>query len=133
MEMKFGSFHFRVGKEGLHRLMIPNSSGSSVVDSDFSGSSSSFGSGYDEISPSSFTKPASSGKLAAIFGSMSFRSPADSNISSDSESVDSFDFIDKSTSIREVFADLYDGVTDPEEEDEIPIYHQSQEYCFCET
>ncbi len=124
MEMKFGSFHFRVGKEGSHRLMIPNPSGSSAVDSDFSGSSSSFGSGDDEISPSNFTKPASSGKLADIFGSMSFGSPADSNISSDSESVDSFDFIDKSTSTREVFADLYDGVTDLEEEDGIPIYHQ---------
>ncbi|KAK1646535.1 hypothetical protein QYE76_064340 [Lolium multiflorum] len=80
--------------------------------------------GDEEISPSSFTKPASSGKLADIFGSMSFGSSADSNISSDSESVDRFNFIDRSTSIREVFPDLYDGVTDPKEEDEIPIYHQ---------
>ncbi|KAK1613374.1 hypothetical protein QYE76_037047 [Lolium multiflorum] len=122
--MTFGSFHFRVGKEGSHRLAVPNSLGPSAIDSNFSGSSSSFESGDEEISPSSFTKPTSSGKLADIFGSMSFGSYADSDLSSDSESVDNFDFIDISTSIREVFADLYDNVTDPEEEDKATIYHQ---------
>ena len=50
MEMTFGSLHFRVGKEGSHRLAIPNSSGSFTVDSDFSGSASSFESGEEEIS-----------------------------------------------------------------------------------
>ncbi|KAK1649071.1 hypothetical protein QYE76_066876 [Lolium multiflorum] len=124
MEMTFGSFHFRIGKEGSHRLAIPNSSGSFAVDSDFSGSSSLFESGEEGISPSSFTKPASGRKLAEIFCSMSFGSSADSNIINDSDSVDSFDFIDRSTSVWEVLADLYDGVTDPEEEDEIPKYHQ---------
>ncbi|KAK1618436.1 hypothetical protein QYE76_023953 [Lolium multiflorum] len=124
MEMTFGSFHFRVGKEGSHRLVVPNSSGPSAVDSDFSGSSSSFESGDEEISPSSFTKPASSRKLADIFGSMSFGSYGDSDLSSNSKSIDSFNFINKSTSIREVFADLYDGVTDPEEENKATIYHQ---------
>ncbi|KAK1630087.1 hypothetical protein QYE76_004402 [Lolium multiflorum] len=124
MEMTFGSFHFRVGKEGLHRLVVPNSLGPLAVDSDFSGSSSSFESGDEEIPPSSFTRPATSGKLADIFGSMSFGSYTNSDLSSDSESVDSFNFIDICTSIREVFADLYDGVTDPEEEEKATIYHQ---------
>ncbi|KAK1646684.1 hypothetical protein QYE76_064489 [Lolium multiflorum] len=122
--MTFGSFHFRIGKEGSHRLAIPNSSGSFMVDSDFLGSSSLFESGEEEILPSSFSRPASSRKLGEIFGSMSFGSTADSNIGSNSDSIDSFDFIDRSTSVREVLADLYDGVTDPKEEDEIPKYHQ---------
>ncbi|KAK1616220.1 hypothetical protein QYE76_021737 [Lolium multiflorum] len=123
IEMTFGSFHFRVGKEGSHRLAIPNPSGSFAVDSDFSGSSSSFESGEEEISPSSFTRPALSGKLAKIFDNISFGSSTDSNISSDSDSVDNFDFIDMSTSVREVLTDLYDDVTDPEE-DQTLIYHQ---------
>ncbi|KAK1665443.1 hypothetical protein QYE76_053602 [Lolium multiflorum] len=123
MEMTFGRFHFRVGKEGSHRLAIPDSSRSVADDSDSSGSVSSFESGEEEISPSIFTKPASSGKLVKIFSSMSFGSSADSNISSHSDSVDAFDFIDRSTSVREVFADLYDGVTDLEEK-QIPKYHQ---------
>ncbi|KAK1646944.1 hypothetical protein QYE76_064749 [Lolium multiflorum] len=123
MEMTFGRFHFRVGKEGSHRLAIPDSSRSVAVNSDSLGSASSFKSGEEEISPSIFTKPASSGKLIKIFSSMSFGSSADSNISSDSDSVDTFDFIDRSTSVREVLADLYDGVTDLEEK-QIPKYHQ---------
>ncbi|KAK1641646.1 hypothetical protein QYE76_059451 [Lolium multiflorum] len=118
--MTFGRFHFRVGKEGSHRLVVPISSGPLAADSDSSGSSSSFESGDEEVSPSSFIKPATSGKLADMFGGSS----ADSDLSSDTESVDNFDFIDRSTSIREVFADLYDGVTDPEEENKATIYHQ---------
>ena len=78
MEMTFGSLHFRVGKEGSHRLVIPNSSGSFAVDSDFSGSASSFESGEEEISSPIFIKPASSGKLVETFGNMSFGSFADS-------------------------------------------------------
>ncbi|KAK1680622.1 hypothetical protein QYE76_041470 [Lolium multiflorum] len=121
MEMKFGRFHFRVGKEGSHRLARSASSGSSVVDFDFSGSSSSFESGEEEISPPSSARLATSGELVKIFSNMSFGSSTDSNISSDSDSVD--DFIDRSTSVREVFADLYDGVTDLEES-QTPKYHQ---------
>ncbi|KAK1633125.1 hypothetical protein QYE76_007440 [Lolium multiflorum] len=55
---------------------------------------------------------------------MSFGSFTDSDLDSDSESIDSFSFIDKSTLIREVFADRYDGVTDPEEDHSRPTYHQ---------
>ncbi|KAK1660338.1 hypothetical protein QYE76_048497 [Lolium multiflorum] len=124
MEMTFGRFHFRVGREGSHRLEIPVSLGSSAADSDFSESSSSFKMGAEEISPPCLVKSATSGKFIKIFSSMSCGSSANSNISSDSDSADSFDFIDRSTSIREVFADLYDGVTDPEEENKATIYHQ---------
>jgi hypothetical protein len=97
MEMTFGRFHFRVGKEGSHRLEIPVSSGSSVADSDLSESSSSFEMGAEEISLPRFVKSATSGKLVDIFGNMSFGSPAYSDLSSDSESIDSFDFVDRST------------------------------------
>ncbi|KAK1631744.1 hypothetical protein QYE76_006059 [Lolium multiflorum] len=54
---------------------------------------------------------------------MSFESSADSNIRSNSESIDSFNFIDRSTSVREVFTDLYDGVTNPNES-KASKYHQ---------
>ncbi|KAK1680819.1 hypothetical protein QYE76_041667 [Lolium multiflorum] len=123
MEMTFGRFHFRVRKEGSHRLAIPDSSRSVAVDSDSSGSVLSFESGDAEISSTILTKPASSGKLVKIFSNMSFGSSADSNISSDSDSVDTFDFIDRSTSIREVFADLYDGVTNSDD-NQVSAYHQ---------
>ncbi|KAK1620967.1 hypothetical protein QYE76_026484 [Lolium multiflorum] len=56
---------------------------------------------------------------------MSFGSFTGSDLSSNSESVDNFDFIDICTSIRDVFADRYDGVTDPEnDENTTAIYHQ---------
>ncbi|KAK1683541.1 hypothetical protein QYE76_044389 [Lolium multiflorum] len=123
MEITFGKFHFCVRKEGSHRLTIPDSSRSVTVDSDSSGSVSSFDSGDEEISSTILTKPASSGKLVKIFSNMSFGSYADSNISSDSDSVDTFDFIDQSTSIREVFTDLYDSVTNSDE-NQTSTYHQ---------
>ncbi|KAK1664335.1 hypothetical protein QYE76_052494 [Lolium multiflorum] len=113
MEMTFGRFQFRVGKEGSHRLEVPISSGSS----------SSFEIDADEISSPCFAKSVTSGTLVKIFGSMFIGSSADSNISSDSDSVDSFNFIDRSTSVREVFADLYDGVTNPDES-QASKYHQ---------
>ncbi|KAK1642875.1 hypothetical protein QYE76_060680 [Lolium multiflorum] len=101
MEMTFGRFHFRVGKEGSHRLEI----------------------NAEEISSPRFTKSATSRDLVKIFGGMSFESSADSNISCDSDSVDSYNFIDRSTSVREVFTDLYDGVTNPSK-DKASKYHQ---------
>ncbi|KAK1652597.1 hypothetical protein QYE76_070402 [Lolium multiflorum] len=52
-------------------------------------------------------------KLAKIFSDMSFESSADSYISDGSNSVDSYDFIDKSTTVGKVFANLHDGVTKP--------------------
>ncbi|KAK1694689.1 hypothetical protein QYE76_011386 [Lolium multiflorum] len=112
MDMAFGKFHFRVGKEGSHRLARSDSARSSAAGSDSSGSVSSFKSGDEEISSAISTKLASSGELLKIFSNISVGSFADSNISSDSDSIDAFDFVDRSTSIREVFADLYDGVTD---------------------
>jgi hypothetical protein len=124
MEMTFRSFHFRVGREGSHRLAAPIFSGPLAADSDFSGSSSSIESGDEEASPPSYIKPAAGGELADLLGGMSFGSFTDSDLDSDLESIDSFDFIDISTSIREVFADRYDGVTDPEDENTMAKYHQ---------
>jgi hypothetical protein len=111
MEMAFGKFHFRVGKAGSHRLEVPVSSRTSVMDSDLSDSSSSFESCAEEISSPRFGKPATSKQLVKLFDNMSFVSSADSSIRSDSDSIDSFNFIDKSTSVQEVFANLNDGVT----------------------
>ncbi|KAK1617189.1 hypothetical protein QYE76_022706 [Lolium multiflorum] len=111
MDMAFGRFHFRVRKEGSHRLARSDSARSVAAGSDSSGSVSSFESGDEEVSSAISTKLASSDELVKIFGNISVGSSADSNISSDSDSVDAFDLIDRSASIREVFADLYDGVT----------------------
>jgi hypothetical protein len=83
--------------------------------SDFSGSSSTAKSSDDETSSIRYIKPAAGRDLANLFGGMSFESFTDSDLDNNSESVDSFNFIDRSTSIREVFADRYDGVTDPED------------------
>ncbi|KAK1613852.1 hypothetical protein QYE76_019369 [Lolium multiflorum] len=124
MEMTFGSFHFCVGREGSHRLAAPICSGPLAVDSDFSGSSSSIKSSDEETSSASYVKPAAGRDLANLFGGMSFGSFTDSDLDSDSKSIDSFNFIDRSTSIREVFADRHDGVTDPEDEHTMPTYHQ---------
>ncbi|KAK1613925.1 hypothetical protein QYE76_019442 [Lolium multiflorum] len=121
MEMMFGKFHFRVEKEGSYRLEVPVSSGLSAVDSDFSDPS--FETGDEEVSPPRFINTTASGKLANIFGGMSFESSADSDISSDSDSIDSFNFIDRSTIVGEVFTDLYDGVTNPDK-DQSSKYHQ---------
>ncbi|KAK1613915.1 hypothetical protein QYE76_019432 [Lolium multiflorum] len=66
---------------------------------------------------------------------MTFGSFTDSDLESDSESSNNndftnhsftnFNFIDTSADSREVFADLYDGVTDPEvDENTTAIYHQ---------
>jgi hypothetical protein len=109
MEMTFGSFHFCVGREGSHRLAAPIRLGPSAVVSDSSGSSST---SDDEISSANFVKPAAGGDLANLLGGMSFGSFTDSDLDIDSESVDCFNLIDRSISIREVFADHYDGVTD---------------------
>ncbi|KAK1631546.1 hypothetical protein QYE76_005861 [Lolium multiflorum] len=124
-KMTFGSFHFLIGKEGSHRL-APIFSGTLAAGSDFSGSpASSIESGDEKASPPSFIKPAAGGELADLFGDMTFRSFTDSDLGSDFESIDNLDFIDKSTSIREVFVDLYDGVTDLEDdENKVTIYHQ---------
>jgi hypothetical protein len=61
---------------------------------------------------------------------MSFESSSDSNIGSDSDSVDSFDFIDKSTTIGKVFTSLYDGVTNL---DKIQKIKHHQIYAIGET
>jgi hypothetical protein len=112
MEMTFGRFHYRVGKEGTYRLEIPTFSRFPVEHTESSNSASSVESGDEETSSPRFINTRASEKLAKIFSDMSFESSADSYISSDSESVDSFDFIDKSITIGKVFTNLYDGVTE---------------------
>ncbi|KAK1613359.1 hypothetical protein QYE76_037032 [Lolium multiflorum] len=87
MDMAFGKFHFRVGKEGSHRLARSDSARSGAAGSGSSGSVSSFESGDEEISSTIFTKLASSGELIKIFSNISVGSSADSDISSDSDSV----------------------------------------------
>ncbi|KAK1611124.1 hypothetical protein QYE76_034797 [Lolium multiflorum] len=87
--MTFGEFRFGVNKEGSYRLEVPISSEFSAIDSNFSSSDEEFSSTY-------FVDNKASGKLAKIFSNTSFESSADSFISSDSDSVDSFNFIDKS-------------------------------------
>ncbi|KAK1698329.1 hypothetical protein QYE76_015026 [Lolium multiflorum] len=123
IDMAFGKFHFRVGKEGSHRLARSDSARSGAAGSGSSGSFSSFESGDEEISSTISTKLASSGELIKIFNNISIGSSADSDISSDSDSVGVFDFVDRSTSIREVFADLYDGVTDIDD-NQASTHHQ---------
>ena len=118
MEMTFGSFRFLVGKEGSHRFSAPIFSGPLAVEPDSSGSSAStVESGDEEVSPPRIAKPADSGKLADLFGGMTFGSATETDLSqdSDSESFTNFDFTNNAnfTASREVFADLYDGVTYP--------------------
>ncbi|KAK1677837.1 hypothetical protein QYE76_038685 [Lolium multiflorum] len=56
----------------------------------------------EEFSSPNFVDNKASGKLAKIFSNTSFESSADSFISSDSDSVDSFNFIDKSAAIGKI-------------------------------
>ncbi|KAK1652692.1 hypothetical protein QYE76_070497 [Lolium multiflorum] len=114
--MTFGEFRFGVNKEGSYRLEVPISSEFSAVDSNFSSSD-------EEFSSPRFVDSKASGKLAKIFSNTSFESSADSFISSDSDSVDSFNFIDKSAAIGKVFTTLYDGVTNPNK-NQCAKYHQ---------
>ncbi|KAK1694538.1 hypothetical protein QYE76_011235 [Lolium multiflorum] len=93
--MTFGEFRFGVNKEGSYRLEVPISSEFSAVDSNFSSSD-------EEFSSPRFVDNKASGKLAKIFSNTSFESSADSIISSDSDSVDSFNFIDKSAAIGKI-------------------------------
>ncbi|KAK1606060.1 hypothetical protein QYE76_029733 [Lolium multiflorum] len=123
MEMTFGEFHFRVEREGSYRLEIPISSGLSAVDPDISNSTSSTESSNEEISSPRFISTRASEKIAKIFNDISFESSADSDISDDSSSVDSFNFIDRSISVGKVFTNLYDGVTKPNKVKTLK-YHQ---------
>ncbi|KAK1611446.1 hypothetical protein QYE76_035119 [Lolium multiflorum] len=102
MEMTFGRFHFRVEKEGSYRVEIPISSGSSVIDSDFSNYASSTESGEEETSATRYVSTRAREKLAKIFNDMSFESSADSYISDGSSDVDSYDFIDKSLTVGKI-------------------------------
>ncbi|KAK1605376.1 hypothetical protein QYE76_029049 [Lolium multiflorum] len=114
--MTFGEFRFGVNKEGSYRLGVPISSEFSAIDSDFSSSD-------EEFSSPRFIDTKASGKLAKIFSDTSFESSADSVISSNSDSIDSFNFIDKSVAIGKVFTNLYDGVTNPDK-NQYSKYHQ---------
>ncbi|KAK1630345.1 hypothetical protein QYE76_004660 [Lolium multiflorum] len=113
-EMTFGKFRFCVGKEGSYRLEVPISSGSSATDSNFSSSD-------EEISSPRFINTRASEKLAKIFSDMSFESFM--TISSESDSVDSFNLVDGSVVIGKVFANLNDGVTNPDK-NQNSKYHQ---------
>ncbi|KAK1616653.1 hypothetical protein QYE76_022170 [Lolium multiflorum] len=114
--MTFGEFRFGVDKEGSYRLEVPISSELSAIDSDFSSSD-------EEFASPRFINTKASGKLTKIFSDTSFVSSADSIISSDSDSVDSFNFIDRSAVIGKVFTNLYDGVTNPDK-NQNSKYHQ---------
>ncbi|KAK1680778.1 hypothetical protein QYE76_041626 [Lolium multiflorum] len=116
MEMTFEKFRFCVGKEGSYRLEVPISSGSSAFDSDFSSSD-------EEVSSPRFINTRASEKLTKIFSDMSFESSADSDISSDSDIVDNFNLVDRSVVIGKVFANLNDGVTNPDK-NQNSKYHQ---------
>jgi hypothetical protein len=123
--MTFGSFRFLVGKEGSHRLAAPIFLGPLAVEPDYSGSStSSAESGDEEVSPPRFIKPADGGALADLFGDMTFGSFTGTGLSQDSD-LESFTNTNNSTVSREVFADLYDGVTYPEsDKNTTATYHQ---------
>ncbi|KAK1617451.1 hypothetical protein QYE76_022968 [Lolium multiflorum] len=97
-------------------VLVPISSEFSAIDSGFSSSD-------EEFSSPRFVDTKASGKLAKIFSDTSFESSADSVISSDSDSVDNFNFIDKSAAIGKVFTNLYDGVTNPDK-NQYSKYHQ---------
>jgi hypothetical protein len=119
MEITFGSLRFLVGKEGSHRFSAPIFSRPLTAGPDYSRSSaSSAKSGDEEVLPPRFIKSADSGKLADLFGEVTFGSVTKADLSqdSDSESFINFDFTNTSNSTtgREVFSDLYDGVTYPE-------------------
>ncbi|KAK1616999.1 hypothetical protein QYE76_022516 [Lolium multiflorum] len=114
--MTFGEFQFGVTKGGSYRLEVPISSEFSAIDSDFSSSDG-------ELSLPRFIDTKANGRLAKIFSDTSFESSADSAISSNSDSVDSFNFIDKSIAVGKVFTNLYDGVTNPDK-NQCSKYHQ---------
>ncbi|KAK1677609.1 hypothetical protein QYE76_038457 [Lolium multiflorum] len=93
--MTFGKLRFGVNKEGSYRLEVPILPEFSTDDSDFSSSN-------DECSSTSFVDIKASGKLAKIFSNTSFESSADSVISSDSDSSNNFNFIDKSAALGKI-------------------------------
>jgi hypothetical protein len=117
MDMTFGSFRFLVGRKGAHRFLTLIFSGPSAASQEPSGSStSSNDSGDEETSPLRVTKLAESGKLADLFGGLTFGSTAENNIlwSNDSDNFTNFDFSNKHfIDNEEVFTDRYDGVTYP--------------------
>lgn len=118
MDLTFGSFRFLAGKEGSHHFLAPIISGPLAVEPESSGSSTPYiDSGDEEISPPRFTKPADSGKLADLFGGVTFGSTTETDLlrGNDSNNLTNFDFTNNInfTASEEVFADLYDSVTYP--------------------
>ncbi|KAK1668448.1 hypothetical protein QYE76_056607 [Lolium multiflorum] len=84
--------NLKISVEGTIALVAESNRASTEIDSDFSSSD-------EELSSPRFINTKAGGKLAKIFSDTSFGSSADSFISSDSDSVDSFNFIDKSAAI----------------------------------
>ncbi|KAK1679033.1 hypothetical protein QYE76_039881 [Lolium multiflorum] len=118
-----GAHHHDVRRIPIWRQqgrILPSRSSDS---SEFSAVDSNFSSSDEEFSSPRFIDNKASGKLAKIFSNTSFESSADSFISSDSDSVDNFNFIDKSAAIGKVFTTLYDGVTNPDK-NQYAKYHQ---------
>ncbi|KAK1670872.1 hypothetical protein QYE76_059031 [Lolium multiflorum] len=106
-------FPLTAGMDGI--LVLSIGTGCSSTSSGAHGRNTPIDIGDEEDSPPRFTKPADGGKLADLFGEMTFGSVTETDLSqdSDSESFINFDFTNttNSTASREVFADLYDGVT----------------------
>ncbi|KAK1603160.1 hypothetical protein QYE76_018772 [Lolium multiflorum] len=88
--MTFGEFRFGVNKD--YRLEVP-------ISSEFCGRLQLF---VDRRGFATYFVDTRQRKLAKIFSNTSFESSADSFISSDSDSVDSFNFIDKSAAIGKI-------------------------------
>jgi hypothetical protein len=123
MEMMFGSFRFLVRKEGFHRLSVLIFSAPFAAKSNFLGSPTTSVESGGEVSQPRCIKPAHGGVLEDLFGDMTFGSFTGSDRDSDPESCSNFNSIsdNNSTYSREVFADRYDGATDPESDESFMI------------
>ena len=116
MDLTFGSHRFLFGAEGTYRFLAQNFSGPSAKDPESSGSPASFTDSTGERgSSSSCFKPAESGELADLFERITFGSSEEIDLSQvdDLENVANSGSISNTnfTASKEVFADLYDGVT----------------------
>ncbi|KAK1684088.1 hypothetical protein QYE76_044936 [Lolium multiflorum] len=108
-----------VGLEGTHQRLQGADLDGTIKIFDIVNDKQRDGSSDEEFSSPYFVDNKASGKLAKIFSNTSFESSADSFISSDSDSVDSFNFIDKSAAIGKKGFKLpenfkkFDGLQDP--------------------
>jgi hypothetical protein len=132
MEMMFGSFLFLVGREGSHRFSALIFLGPLAVEPDQSGSSaSSVESDDEEVSPSRFTKPADSGKLADLFGGMTFGSqkPIYTKIASSGASPTSTSPTHSNPPIVERSSPIYTTVSPILSSTIVPLQHIIRSVC----